>query len=110
MTQKLGLLGLLLFFPPDLKSAEPHWIRLNSANFEMYSSAGVRGARDTLKEFEQVRGFFMQALGGTPAKPVPVRLVAFGSAKEYEPYRLNEFAIAYYHQTADRDYIVMSHA
>src|SRR5204863_8988570 len=46
--------------------------------------------------------------GAPPAKPIPVRLVAFGSAKEYEPYRLNEFAIAYYHETLDRDYIVMS--
>lgn len=75
----------------------------------MYSSASPRSARDTIREFEQVRGFFLQALGGPPAKPAPVRLVAFGSAKEYEPYRINEFAIAYYHQTVDRDYIVMSH-
>ncbi|MGA2590578.1 MAG: hypothetical protein ABSH32_11720 [Bryobacteraceae bacterium] len=40
---------------------------------------------------------------------MPVRLVVFGSQKEYEPYRINEFATAYYHQIADRDYIVMSH-
>jgi Flp pilus assembly protein TadD len=74
----------------------------------MYSGAGARNARDTIREFEQVRGFFAQVFGGPPGKPVPVRLVTFGSAREYEPYRLNEYAIAYYHPTADRDYIVMS--
>jgi tetratricopeptide (TPR) repeat protein len=38
-----------------------------------------------------------------------VRLVAFSSAKEFEPYRANDFAIAYYQQTPDGDAIVMSH-
>jgi len=92
------------------RGAESRWIRLQSANFEMYSSANPRSARETIQEFEQVRGFFLQVLGGRPAKPVPVRLVAFASAKEFEPYKLNEFATAYYQQTAGRDYIVMSHA
>jgi tetratricopeptide (TPR) repeat protein len=105
------MLALLLaaLFAPVCNSAESHWIRLHSENFELYTSAGARNARDTLKEFERVRSFFLQALGGPVAKPSPVRLVAFSNAKEYEPYRLNEFATAYYHQTPDRDYIVMSH-
>lgn len=76
----------------------------------MYSSAGQRASIDTLREFEQVRGFFLQVFTNPPGKPVPVRLVAFGSPKEFEPYRFNEVAIAYYHDTPDRDYIVMSHA
>ena len=95
---------------PLTLAAETHWIRVKSDNFEMYSSGGRRAAIDTIREFEQVRGFFQQALGGPPAKPKPVRLVAFGSAKEYEAYRINDFAIAYYQPTMDRDYIVMSHA
>jgi Tetratricopeptide repeat len=102
--------GFLLAGAVLSPAAETHWIRLKSPNFEMYSSAGSRSALDTIREFEQVRGFFLQAFGGQPAKPVPVRLVAFGSVKEYEPYKLNEYAIAYYHDTPDRDYIVMSHA
>ena len=89
-------------------AADSKWIRLQSANFELYTSAGPRNARDTIREFEQVRGFFLQAFAGPPAKPAPVRLVAFSSAKEYEPYKFNDFAIAYYHPTSDRDYIVMS--
>jgi Flp pilus assembly protein TadD len=98
----------LLLCADGLHAVESRWIRLKSDNFELYSGGNARSARDTLKEFEQVRGFFIQASGGHSAKSTPVRLVAFGSTKEYEPYRINEFAIAYYHQTADRDYIVMS--
>jgi len=101
---------LLLACAGQSPAAENHWIRLKSSNFEVYSSAGPRSALDTLREFEQVRGFFLQSFGGPPAKPVPVRLVAFSSPKEFEAYKINEFATAYYHQTADRDYIVMSHA
>ena len=101
----LALLGIAF----TASGAETRWIRLRSANFELYSSAGVRNARDTLKEFEQVRGFFVQTLGGIPGKPVPVRLILFGSAKEFAPYRINEFATAYYQPTADHDSIVMSH-
>ncbi len=86
---------------------EPHWIRLRSANFEIYSSAGERSTRDILTYFEQVRGFFMQTLARRMTTE-PVFIVAFGSKKEYEPYRLNEFATAYYRSTADRDYIVLS--
>ena len=108
MQRLIRILGVFLSLTLPAISAESHWIRLRSSNFELYSSSNLRSARDTIREFEQVRGFFLQAFGGPPAKPVPVRLVAFGSTKEYEPYRLNEFAIAYYHQTPDRDYIVMS--
>jgi hypothetical protein len=49
------------------------------------------------REFGQVRDFFVQMFPFPPAKPASVRLVAFGSMKEYEPYRFNQVAIAYYH-------------
>ena len=89
--------------------AEARWIRLHSQNFELYTSAGERNARDTLREFERVRSFFLQAFKRPVAGGQPVRLVAFRSAKEYEPYRPNEFATAFYQEVADRDYIIMSH-
>ena len=82
---------------------------MKSEHFEMYSSAGERATRDTLKSFEQVRSFFEEAIGIKEEKPIPVRLVAFNSEKEYAPYRPNEAAIAYYTPGADRDTIVMSH-
>jgi tetratricopeptide (TPR) repeat protein len=90
-------------------AAEPRWIRIQSPNFELYSTAGEKTARETLAQFEQVRAFFLNTLPTKDQKPLPVRIVAFNSLKEYEPYRANEFATAYYHPGAERDTIVMSH-
>ncbi len=89
--------------------AETRWIKIATPHFEMYTSAGERSARDTLRYFEQVRSFFAQSLPHAFERSGPVRIVAFSSEKEFEPYRPNEFAIAYYHETARHDYIVMSH-
>jgi Tfp pilus assembly protein PilF len=78
--------------------ADPRWIRMPSGDFEIYSSASEGDTRLVLQHFERVRGFFEQKLGGSEQK----------SKKEYEPYRPNEFAIAYYTQVAGRDYVVLS--
>jgi Flp pilus assembly protein TadD len=91
-------------------AADSRWTRLRSEHFELYSSASPRASRDTLRMFEQVHAFFAKMLPGAAGKEVPVRIVVFGSEKEYEPHRLNEFAVAYYTQTPDRDYIVMGKA
>ena len=90
-------------------AADSRWSRMQSPNFEMYTTAGERSARDTLRYFEQIHGFFAQSMPAAIEKPLPVRIVAFSSLKEYEPFRFNEFATAYYQGTADCDYIVMSH-
>ncbi len=90
-------------------AAEPHWIRIQSPNFEIYSTGSENSTRDTLRQFEQVRAFFLSTLPTKDEKPLPVRIVVFNSLKEYEPYRLNEFATAYYYGGAERDTIVMSH-
>src|SRR3984957_1132130 len=89
-------------------AADARWIRLRSAHFEMYTTASERSARETLKYFEQVRSFFQQGMGSIPGKALPVRIVAFNSKKEYEPYRLNNFATAFYHPTPTSDDIVLS--
>jgi len=88
--------------------ADARWLKLKSANFEMYTTASERDARATLKYFEQVRSFFQQGMGNIPGKPLPVRIVAFNSRKEYEPYRLNSFTSAFYHSTPSTDEIVLS--
>src|SRR5215472_1268473 len=100
------LRGFIVFLPVFCFAAETHWSRMASANFEMYTTAGERSARDTLRYFEQVRGMFAQTMPRTMAQVGKVRIVAFSSIKEYEPYRINDFAIAYYHSSGDHDYIV----
>jgi hypothetical protein len=89
-------------------AADPHWIRAQSPNFEIYSTAGETAVRNTLVEFEELRAFF-QTMRSTEDRSVPVRIVAFNSPKEYDPYRPTEASIAFYHAGLERDAIVMNH-
>lgn len=104
----LWVAATLFFTIPAL--AEPRWIRIQSQHFEVYSSAGERATRDTVKYFEQVRGFFAEAFGRDAKATQPVRIVIFDSLRAFEPYRVAEFASAQYQPGAERDYIVLSSA
>ena len=87
--------------------AESKWIYMQNENFKLYSEANERDTRATLNYFERVRAFFLQMSGKTPTNPLPVYIIVFDSAKTYEPYKIKDFAMAYYAPGADRDYIVM---
>jgi tetratricopeptide (TPR) repeat protein len=95
-------------FSAALSAADPHWIRIQSPHFEIYSTASEKAGRETLEQFEQVRAFFINTLPTKDERPLPVRIVTFNSEKEYQPYRPNEFATAYYRFGGERDVIVMS--
>jgi hypothetical protein len=89
------LCGLLLF-TGIAGSAEPKWIHVSSSDFEIFSTAGQGSTMDVLHHFEEVRSFFAKFAGGSnSAQPSdPVRIVVFGSEKEYLPYRPSEAAAA----------------
>ena len=93
----------------NASAADPRWIRLQTESFEIYSTASEGNAREALRQFEEVRSFFPRASGEDAKKSPRVRIIAFNSQKEFEPYRINEFATAYYQKSAERDTIVMSH-
>jgi tetratricopeptide (TPR) repeat protein len=88
-------------------TAETHWSRMVSSNFDLYTTTGERTARETIRYFEQVHSFFAQAIPHAVENAPRLRIVAFNSSKEYAPYRPNEFTVAYYKSTANHDYIVM---
>ena len=48
---------LILAFSAPARPAE-FWLHIRSRNFEMYSTAGERAARDCILHFERVRNFF----------------------------------------------------
>src|SRR5271167_800621 len=87
--------------------AAPEWIKVTSANFDLYTAAGEREARDTLVLFEQVRDFFMRVKSQTVTTRLPVTIVGFRNEKDYKPYSPNEAAAAFYSGDEQRDYIVM---
>jgi hypothetical protein len=100
-----ALFALLSF---NATAADSEWIRIRTANFEVYSSAGERSARETLDNFELVRSFFAQLMGSGSLGTQPVRVLVFGSRREYEAHRVNAIADAYYHGTPEGESVVMS--
>jgi tetratricopeptide (TPR) repeat protein len=101
------LLPALLLLPVSAAvSAEQQWIQVTSSNFELFTTAGEKRAREAVLHFEQVRSFFLKATGLNPSSKGRVRIVAFQSDKEYKPYRVNEGTAAYAGGGRDRDEIV----
>jgi tetratricopeptide (TPR) repeat protein len=103
-------IALLAF--STLVPAAPHdpWLKITSANFELYTTSSERAGRDLARHFEQVRSFFLEAFGTTLPNSKPIRIIAFRNEKEYEPYRPNEFATAFFQPGDTHDFIVMSSA
>jgi hypothetical protein len=97
---------LVAFLDRSLTAAD-QWVKLATPNFELYTTAGEKKGREAILYFEQVRSFFLEASASKRVSEFPVRIVAFRGEKQYQPYRLNEFAIAYYARGRNRDYIVM---
>lgn len=75
------LLALLAFV--TIASAEQRWLKATSTNFEVYTTAGEKKAREAVLYFEQVHSFFQKAFRATSSGKGRVRIVAFQSAKEY---------------------------
>jgi tetratricopeptide (TPR) repeat protein len=89
-------------------AADTTWTRIKSANFELITSAGEKQGREAILYFERVQNVFGRMLKSQDLTPLPVRVVAFRSKKDFEQYRTGDFAAAYYLSSRDRDYIVMS--
>src|SRR5580700_1443620 len=99
----------VLLLPLGAQTAQPdRWLRMHTANFDLFTDAGERTGRDILRQFERVHSFFEQAFGNKKANAKPVCLIAFRSAEEYQPYRFNQVAAAYFQPGSERDYIVMT--
>src|ERR1700744_2489786 len=100
-------LGLIVL--SALAETPQRWTHLASPNFQIAPPGTEGEARETRHYFDQVGGFFSEAISHSKEKWPRVRIVAFNNAKEYEPYRYNRVADAYYYFNGSRDYIVMSH-
>ena len=84
------------------------WTRVSGTHVELYSDTGAENARAVLLWFERLHAFFQQQTGLEIGPRLPVRIVYFRSAEEYETYRLRPNADAYYASAGGRDYIVLS--
>lgn len=82
------------------------WTAARSPHFTLQTTAGDKRAREALTYFERVYAFFGAYLNVAPPTH-PVQLIVFSGEREYVPYRMNDFAVAYYQPAIDRDYIVL---
>lgn len=80
---------------------------MQSANFELFTTAGERRGREAIRYFEQVRQLFIDISPNVRTSELPVRIIGFRSEKEWQPYAINEVAVAFYFGSRNRDYIVM---
>jgi tetratricopeptide (TPR) repeat protein len=102
-----AVIALTLVVAGLAQGADPQWVKMRSANFELFTSAGERAGRRTIQEFERTRSFFRQAMQREASIAKPVRIVLFRSQKEYLPYRPGEATAAYYLSGPDADLIVL---
>ena len=89
----------------------PAWFVARNAHFEVYSQAGEGSARSTLARLEQLRAFFaahpLLPAGRNRDSHATLRVICFGSVKDYDEFRLRRNADAYYVAAQDQAYIVM---
>jgi tetratricopeptide (TPR) repeat protein len=104
-------IALLLCLVPVLSAADRDaWLKISSPHFDLFTTASERAGRDLVKHFEQVHSFFLQRFGTGIEGDRKARVILFRSEKEYEPYRPNEFASAFYQPGEYHDVIVMTNA
>ena len=100
------LLTAVLAFAPMASAAEQKWVKATSTNFEVYTTAGEKKAREALLYFEQVRNLFEKESHPVRSTAGRVRIVVFQSPKEYKPYQMYDRP-AYATGSHDHDEIVL---
>ncbi len=90
-----------------LCAADREWTKASTPHFELYTNGGAGAARRTLVYFETIRKFFLQAMDAEEKDAERIRIIGFRNDKDFEPYRPNESAAAFYLGGYDRDYIVL---
>lgn len=102
-----ALLSAFLLLPAAAND-NPRWQKIKSSNFELFTDAGAHSGCDLSRRFEQIHGFFLDALGLDLSSIPPARIVVFRSQPDFARYAPNESAAAFYLGTQERDYIVLT--
>jgi hypothetical protein len=87
--------------------ASESWVRLTTPNFDLYSSLNRKQAAFILNQLEDARKALEALHVGTAAAGAPVRVIAFGSEREYARFRSNDASAAYYLRASGQEYIVL---
>ncbi len=102
------LLVATLPLPAADEAEKERWTRLRTLEFELSTSAGEKTGKETLLQFEQVRGFFLNIWPERAAADVPLRILVFKTREQFAPYTALHREAAYFTSTSRGDYIVMA--
>lgn len=83
------------------------WRVYRSPHFEITTTAGAEGVHAALERLEAVRRQLREAEAWLPAPRERVRILAFSSEKEFEPYRSSSQSPAYFASGPEGDLIVL---
>lgn len=105
-------IAVLFALPLAAPADEPkdHWIRFDTPELEVFTSAPEGAGRELLERFEQIRGFFQKAAPVPPLEQFPVRIIAFAEKEQFRPFAPRAGTAAYFTASRKTDYIVMQDA
>jgi tetratricopeptide (TPR) repeat protein len=103
---------VLLYLPVAGRAADSSWTIVRNSHFEVFSQASQNEAEAAVVWLERLRAFFIQVgiSNGDGDRQVrgPVRVVQFGSEKDFAPFRPSASADAFFLAGPTRDYVVLS--
>jgi tetratricopeptide (TPR) repeat protein len=99
------IVGLSLASP--ISPVMSGWTGKATAHFAIFTAHENAGAQELLERLERTRLFFEKM--GWPSKDLkqPLRILAFGSEKEFDAYRPISAAFAFYQHTREGDFVLM---
>ena len=97
-------LGLCLASPP---AGSCVWAGLATSYFALFTTDRHENGKDVLELLETARLFFEHSGWAPPDLKQPVDILAFSSGSEFESYRINPGAFAFYQPTRQGDFVIM---
>jgi len=98
---------LALSAVPALARPAATWAGCDTPHFAIYTTDPQNRSEDFLHRLDTARRYFEQTGWAARDANPRVEILAFASDKEYDSYRLNPSAFAFYQRTSQGDYIVM---
>ena len=78
-----ALLAAWLACSPPAAIAAEQWLKVSSADFELFTPWGEKDARAAILHFQQIQGFFLGSTGAKSSASARVRVIVFRSEKEF---------------------------
>src|ERR1700722_3829519 len=83
------------------------WIGRATAHFTIFTKGADAGEQDLLGRLETARLFFQGTGWAKRDLKLPLSILAFPSPKDFEAYRFNPAAFAFYQRTRGSDFVLM---